>query len=203
MSKEGKNFEKTLPDGFEKAFTLDAKSTKAGLILNLIALLVLGICAAIGFYLTLLKPVADKELDPIEMLIALCIFLLIIIVYTVLHELVHGAAYKALTDEKLTFGLSWSCAFCGVPNIYTYRRTALIACSAPMIFFTVLTLPILAALYFVNSVYFMLGTAFFGLHLGGCSGDFYVCWLLLFHFKDKNTLMNDTGPVMTLYVPTK
>jgi len=43
----------------------------------------------------------------------------------------------------------------------------------------------------------------FALHLGGCSGDIYITYLLLKKYRDPRTLMNDTGPKMTLYVPTK
>ena len=122
------------------------------------------------------------------------------IAYIVLHELVHGIAYKSLTGEKLTFGMSWSCAFCGVPNIYTYRRTALISLTAPLIVFSVIFIAIAAVLYFVSPIYYLIVSFLFGLHLGGCSGDIYVTILFLTKFKDKSTLMKDTGPEQFFYV---
>ena len=136
-----------------------------------------------------------------DLYVSWLILLAVMIAYIVLHELVHGLVYKIFTGEKLTFGLSWSCAFCGVPKIFTYRRTALYAVSAPLILFTLIFIPVLAAAYYFSSVYFMLSSIIFGLHLGGCIGDMYIMYLFLFKYKNKNALMNDTGPVMTLYIP--
>ena len=121
--------------------------------------------------------------------------------YIVLHELVHGIAYKIQTGEKLTFGISWSCAFCGVPNIYTYRRTAIVAVVSPFTIFTLLFIPILILLYCFSPLYYLLAAFIFGLHLGGCSGDLYVLYLLAVKFKDKKTLMRDTGPEQFFYIP--
>ena len=42
-----------------------------------------------------------------------------------------------------------------------------------------------------------------GMHLGGCSGDAYVTLLLWTKFKDKRTLIRDTGPVQYIYVPER
>ena len=123
------------------------------------------------------------------------------IAYIVLHELVHGAAYKALTGERLTFGMSWSCAFCGVPHIFTYRRTAIISTVAPLILFTLIFIPILGLLFHFSPLYFLIAAFIFGLHLGGCSGDVYVLYLLTVRFRNKKTLVRDTGPEQFFYVP--
>ena len=119
----------------------------------------------------------------------------------VLHELIHGAAYKKLTGEKLTFGMSWSCAFCGVPNIFTYKRCALISVLAPFVIFSLIFIPLTVALYFVDTHYYLLSALLLGLHLGGCCGDLYVSLLLLFKFKNKKLLMRDTGPEQFFYLP--
>ena len=121
--------------------------------------------------------------------------------YIVLHELVHGIAYKALTGEKLTFGVSWSCAFCGVPHVYTYRKTAVISVISPFAVFTLLFIPIILILYPISPLYYLIAAFLFGMHLGGCSGDLYVFYLLTVKFKSKETLMRDTGPEQFFYVP--
>ena len=116
-----------------------------------------------------------------------------------LHELVHGAAYKLLTGQKLTFGVTLSVAFCGVPEIYVYRRASLIAVLAPFVVFTVVGAALLIVLDGAWARFFTL--LFLGLHLGGCSGDLYNAWMYLTRFKDPRTLTRDTGPVQTFYVP--
>ena len=197
-----KSFERELPEGYKQVKHINAKDIKLGLILNGICLLVLATVMVVA-WLPLLS--CDDSCifaidDPLATLIALVVFILAMVAYIVLHELVHGIAYKSLTGEKLTFGLSWSCAFCGVPKIYTYRKTALIALVSPLIVFSVVLIALTVALYFVSPIYYLMSAFLFGLHLGGCCGDIYVTLLFLFKFKDKRTLMRDTGPEQYFYV---
>ena len=193
-----KTFEKELPEEYKEVFHLDARNIKFGIILNAIALLVTIIVTVIAIALLALGNVSISI--GTNLLVAYIVLMVSMIAYIVLHELVHGIAYKSLTGEKLTFGMSWSCAFCGVPNIYTYRRTALISLTAPLIVFSVIFIAIAAVLYFVSPIYYLIVSFLFGLHLGGCSGDIYVTILFLTKFKDKSTLMKDTGPEQFFYV---
>ena len=193
-----KTFEKELPEEYKEVFHLDARNIKFGIIFNAIALLVTIIVTVIAIALLALGNVSISI--GANLLVAYIVLMVSMIAYIVLHELVHGIAYKSLTGEKLTFGMSWSCAFCGVPNIYTYRRTALISLTAPLIVFSVIFIALAAVLYFVSPVYYLIVSFLFGLHLGGCSGDIYVTILFLTKFKDKSTLMKDTGPEQFFYV---
>ena len=198
------NFERELPFGYKKVLHINAKSAKFGIIFNLISVVALIIIMAVA---VLLLKIGERlssdsfEIDPPIMLLAYFVLMVSMIAYIILHELVHGAAYKHLTGEKLTFGMSWSCAFCGVPNIFTYRRTAIISVIAPFAVFTVLFIPILALLYFTSPLFYLIAAFIFGLHIGGCCGDLYVFYLLTFRFKDAKTLMRDTGPEQFFFVP--
>ena len=197
-------FERELPSGYRQARYINAKNAKFGIIFNLIAVAVLVLVMAVAF---LLLGLGDRSFDlsetvtPFELTVAYLIFIASMIAYVVLHEVVHGIAYKSQTGEKLTFGMSWSCAFCGVPHIFTYRKTAIIAVVAPFAVFTLLFLPLLVVLYFLNPLYYVLMSFIFGLHLGGCSGDLYVLYLLLVKYKCPRTLMRDTGPEQFFFVP--
>lgn len=193
-----------MPSGYRQALYINAKNAKFGIIFNLIALVVLVLIMAaavlsLGIGGSLSSDVADIEYT--QFFIASLVFFGAMIVYIVLHELVHGIAYKALTGEKLTFGISWSCAFCGVPNIFTYRKAAMISVVSPFAIFTLLFIPILILLYFLSPLYYLIAAFIFGLHLGGCSGDLYILYLLTVKFKDEKTLMRDTGPEQFFYVP--
>lgn len=201
MTSEKKNFERELPEGYRLAKHLDAREARFGIIFNLIAMGVM--LTVVGLSLIPLYVSRNgacvfcglvNNMTPILVIVGM-------VLYTVLHELVHGIAYKARTGEKLTFGLSWSCAFCGVPKIYTYRRTALIAVLAPFVVFSLLLGALTVALFFISVPLYFVSVLVLGLHLGGCAGDLYVTILLLFKFKDKGTLMRDTGPEQFFYVP--
>ena len=203
MEKTANNFEAELPSGYVQVYHIDAKSKKTGLVLNLVSLIIMAIVMVIAVsLLSLRRGSAEKEERSLIIYgVTYVVFLISMIAYIVLHELVHGAAYKALTGGKLTFGMSWSCAFCGVPGIFTYRRTALIALAAPFTVFSILLLALTAAVFFVHPFVYLASALLFAIHLGGCSGDLYMMILLLFKFKDKKLLMKDTGPEQFLYVP--
>ena len=117
-----KKYERELPPGYKEVFNIDATSKKTGLIFNGIALVIAIVTVLVGCIPLFLQESVYFKIGSLEFLLLDVIFLVSMIVYMVLHELTHGAAYKLLTGEKLTFGLSWSCAFCGVPNIYVYTQ---------------------------------------------------------------------------------
>lgn len=194
------NFEKTLPEGYRVIKHINAKSAKFGIIMNLIALGVLAAVMAVAALPVMLEwKMRITEITK-TFWVPYIIFMLSMVIYIVLHEIVHGIAYKAMTGEKLTFGLSWSCAFCGVPNIYTYRKTALISVAAPLVVFTIILLPATIALFYVDTVFYFISAFLLGLHLGGCGGDIYCIYLLMKH-RDPKLLMKDTGPEQTFYLP--
>lgn len=196
------NYETTLPEGYNEVYHINALDTKTGIILNVIALAVLALtlaAALIPFFLG----AAEFVIDPTFTMISSMVFIVAMVAYIVLHELVHGAAYKALTGEKLTYGFSWSCAFCGVPNIYVYRRPSLIALLSPFVVFTVLLIPLTVWLYFIHPVAYILCASLLGMHIGGCSGDLYLTILFLTRFRDNTLLMRDTGPEQFFYRRTE
>ncbi len=196
---EGKSFERELPQGYRLASVMDAAKGKFAVIFTLISLVFL--IVAVGA-LTLPFILDPKPID--DFLYGYGYFMIGLLssfVYIVLHELVHGAAYKKLTGEKLTYGFTFTCAYCGVPRIFTYRKTALIAVLAPFVLFTVLLIPALAVAYNVSVGLYIVLAVVFAMHFQGCSGDLYVTCLLLFKYRDGRTLMNDTGPRMALFVP--
>lgn len=197
---KNQNFEAKLPEGYKTALHINAKSPKFGIIFNLIALVVLVVVMVVAIIPTR-SGMKATVVDETPLLLVWGVLLVAMVAYVVLHELVHGVAYKALTGQKLTFGMSWSCAFCGVPDIYVYRRTALIAVAAPLLIFTLILVPLIVWLYSVNVIYYFAAAFLFGLHLGGCSGDIYVLLLLLFKFRDKRTLIKDSGPEQFFCVP--
>lgn len=193
-----KNAYKELPEGFVPVFRVDALQKKTGLALN-VAALVLTILSAVGLFFLLLPGQSLAALlfpgTPAESAAWLIGFALCLISYLFLHELVHGIVYSAMTREKLRFGLSLSCAYCGVPNVYVSKKTALCALFAPFLTFSVLFLGlgVLASgtLRFWSLV-------LFSLHFGGCAGDLYDALVLLVRLRGE-VLMKDTGPRQVFY----
>lgn len=185
------NYESALPEGYEEVYIIDAGNKKTGLLMNAAAVVIAAVIIFIS--VKLIKP--ENFFDNYSLARNLLLpAALVIMVF--LHELIHGEAYKCLTGQKLSFGLTVSVAYCGVPDIYVYRRTAIISLLAP--FFTFLLTAILV--FFLedkwDKMYLMI---FEAVHVGGCAGDLYDTYLYLFRFRDPDTLMRDTGPKQTFY----
>ena len=195
------NYYRELPEDYREAMVVDAKAKKTSIVFTLssfvlTAAILIPILLTFGSLRALFEEYGRKR-----MLIADAVFLVCVVSYIVLHELVHGAAYKAMTHQKLTFGMTLTCAFCGVPDIYVSRKTALVALLAPFLTFSAILIPLTIWFYSFNMLYYLLSGILFAVHFGGCIGDLYMTALLLFKFKDPRTLVNDTGPKQTIYLP--
>ncbi len=139
------------------------------------------------------------DVEPWVLFATLGAFVAAMYAYIVLHELIHGAVYKMFTGEKLTYGITLSCAYCGVPNIYVYRRPTVFALAAPLVLFMFVFVPLTVAMYFVLPLGFIASAFLLGFHIGGCSGDIYMLLLFLFKFRDNKTLVKDMGPEQYIY----
>lgn len=193
-----KNHFLALPENYREAYYIDARNKKTGVLLNGVGLL---LTALLVVPPVLLADFSALRLE--KLLLYDIVFLAALVGYLVLHELTHGAAYKLLTKEKLTFGFSWSCAYCGVPQCYVSRRTALISLAAPFTVFSVLFLALAIGAYAASVEAFLLFSFLFAAHIGGCSGDLYMFALLCVKFRDPALLMRDTGPEQWLYLPAE
>ena len=199
-----KNFERDLPQGYKVGDVIDASKGKFAVILTVLSVIPLFIAVGLLYLPFILDPNSirlDIRLGE-NRLPYYAIALALTVAYVILHELVHGAVYKMHTGEKLTYGFALTCAYCGVPKIFTYRKTAIAAVLAPFALFSLILVPALVVCYFFNAgLYLALGIVF-AMHLSGCSGDLYVAFLFATKYKDNRTLMNDTGPKMAFFVPT-
>ena len=195
-NRKNRNYEPELPEGYGEALVVDATTKKFSIRMNLAALAAMLVIAVPAFFI--IQPLKER---PEANLLPVVVFMAALLAYVVLHELVHGAAYKLMTGHKLTFGFTATVAYCGVPDIYVYRKTALIALLAPFIVFSVVFA--LTAALVPTPVEKFLGVVLFALHFGGCVGDLYDTALFLTKLRDPGTLMRDTGPVQTFYLPAK
>ena len=191
---EHQTFERAIPEGYREVYHIDAANKKTGLLLTLGSLLIAA-CLIFFFFLS----IDSLSIDLRNLMKYNLVFLVVMLAYVILHELTHGAVYKTLTKEKLRFGITWSAAFCGVPDIYTYRDTALKSLGAPLVLFSVILIPLLIWLYRVDAGWYLVAGLIFSLHISGCIGDLYMTALLLTKFKDPATLMRDTGPEQWIY----
>ncbi len=194
MSVHKKTYEAVLPESYHEVYSIDAKNKRVSILLTVANLIVSAVL--ILLFILILCP---KDFFGNFNLARNSFFILSLAAYIVLHELTHGLAYKLLTGRKLTFGLTFSVAYCGVPDIYVYRKTALISLLAPFTVFSIVFLLLVALLTDPWDQFY--AAIAFAIHAGGCVGDLYGTLLYLFRFRDPKTLMRDTGPKQSFFLP--
>ena len=199
---KSENFEKELPEGYELKLHINAKDSKLTAIYMVLSFVPILIAVTAACLIIEFVGSGLRTLDGTYWHIAFIIALVVLLVYMVLHELVHGITYKALTGGKLTFGLRWNVAFCGVPDIFVYRKAAKMAVLMPFLVFNVVFVALTVGMYFVDGCAFLAAAFVLGTHIGGCVGDLHVTYMLDHKFKDDKTLMRDTGPEQFFYVYT-
>ncbi len=202
MNEKTKYYYNDLPEDYVEDYVIDAKSTKFtiiyGLIVNL--LLVAGtivLCLFLkGFSFNAFREYRTNNLH--IFLFGILAFVAMLLAYVILHELTHGLFYKIFTHEKLTFGLTLTVAYCGVPKLYNKKWPMFITSLAPfVVFILVFGLPII---FIDNIVFYSAFSLLLGFHIGGCVGDLYGATILLFKYHGKDVLINDTGPKQTYYI---
>jgi len=193
-----KNYEIKLPEGYHPVYQIDAKDKKTIWLFNIVNLL-LFLALAIPLFAWLKASTSKPLYELFNLGIPHYLILVVLcIAYIFAHELTHGAAYYALTRQKLTFGTSLFVAYCGVPDIYVYRKPALIAVLAPFVTYSILFL--LGIVLSTSSVWRVIWIMMFALHVSGCVGDLWVALILIFRFKGMpGLLVRDTGPKQTFY----
>ena len=194
---KNKNFEKELPNGYVQVKHIDATDKKLGLTLSCITFGVIGVFIVAAMLILGFTNKLPLKWNPLLLLAGV----VGVTTYVILHELIHGAAYKLSTKQKLTYGMKWNCAFCGVPHIYVYRKASIFALVAPLTVFALVLTPLTIWLYFVDAFAFVVSAVVLGYHFGGCSGDIYMFGLLLFKYRQKTLLVKDLGPEQFLYLP--
>lgn len=201
---KSKNFTTSLPENYVLVKHVDAKKdTKLIAIYTVLSfvpfVVIFPILCVVAYFCNGYNLFDLSDIKP--RLIAVWVMLGVFVVYIILHELTHGITYKAYTGQKLTFGMTLTVAFCGVPDIYVRKKASLSSLVMPFAVFSVVFIGLTIGLWFISPLYGVLSGIVFAIHLGGCVGDLHWTLLYLTKFKHCNTLMRDTGPQQWLYIP--
>lgn len=195
-TKKGKHYETELPAGYGAVYGIDATNKKVVIIMNVTALLIAAAVMVLQLVLIGFGTLFKRSRFTVRQLL---LFVGVSLVYVVLHELTHGAVYRLFTGRKLKFGFTGTVAYCGVPDIYVYRTASMLAVIAP--FAVYLVVFALGTILFKDPSMKILAALLQAIHVSGCVGDLYNFGLYLFRFRDPRTLMRDTGPAQTFYLP--
>ena len=197
-----KYFEKELPDGYQEVLTLDPKSKK-GRRISLIGLAIIVIGLALAILLIGVRKIFDAigAMPRGQMWLVILIYFVMLFLYIIVHELIHGLFYKIFTHQKLKFGTNGKVAYCGVPGIYVYHHAIMLILIAPCVVLT--TAFLIPIILISNALIRFLLAVLLVIQFAGCIYDLYDFFVLLFKYRNKKTLIYDDGPVQKFYVPSE
>lgn len=183
----------SLPEGYGKLLEIDLqKDQKLSLLINLLALLIAVLAAAVGF---LLRPEAPflTSTEGDGLLLRFIVLMGGLVVYLVLHELVHGLFIHLFSGKRAKYGFTGLYAFAGSDAYFSKSRYLVIALAPIVVWGIVLhvlvcTLPI-AWFWPVYCIQIA--------NLSGAAGDLYVT--VRFLRLPADILVQDEGVSMTVY----
>ena len=182
---------KRLPEGYREIKKIDLMSNRKEMIwINVLALGILCGMLALGFAIC---PPFSKLLLGVQSIINTILLLASILLYMILHELVHGILMKAYSGVKPRYGFTGLYAYSG-SDAYFSRRQYLIIAFAPVVLLGIL-LAVLNVRFYESWFWFFYIIQI--VNISGAAGDIYVGAQIV---RAQNVvLIRDTGTGMTLY----
>jgi hypothetical protein len=179
-----------LPESYKETFALDVKKNiKAAIILNVCAVLLL-----VPFVFGAISVFRNSGADLSQFTLVHKLVLLVgLILYILLHEVVHGICFFIFSKKKPVFGFNFLAAWAGAPDYYFHKGQYLITCLAPLVFFSVVFLPLCFCL---PLGFRLIAIILMGMNVAGSIGDIFVAYKCI---RYKKILANDTGFKMTIY----
>ena len=183
-----------LPDNYVEIFSVDLQNNKKiALLVNVLAMVIAGIMvAAMSFYVPV-SGMFNTDVDIGYLLLKASAFIVLIILYLCLHELVHGAAMKMCGTKKIKYGFTGMYAFAGSDDYY-YKKPYIFIALAPVVLWGI----VLAVINcFVPSDWFWIIYFIQIINISGAAGDFYVT--VRFIYMPDDILIRDYGTSMFVY----
>ena len=183
-----------LPDGFVEIYSIDLKKNKkAALLVNALAIIIGVALAIIGHFIVPITTLFSMD-SGITMYMLRCLVLVIsLILYIILHELVHGIAMKICGTKKVKYGFTGLYAFAG-SNDYYDKISYIFIALAPIVVWGI----ILAVInIFVPTEWFWIVYFIQLSNLSGAAGDLYVT--VKFSKMPRDILIFDYGVGMKVF----
>ena len=184
----------TLPEGYEEIYSVDLqKDKKTALLVNLLALVIAALLVVPMHFFVPITTLFSMEQGFGKFTLCYVVFLLSIIVYMVLHELVHGIAMKLCGTKKVKYGFTGMYAFAGSEDYYAKKPYIFIALAPVVLWGLVLALinP------FVPTDWFWVVYFIQVMNLSGAAGDLFVT--VKFSRFPKDILIKDYGVGMKVF----
>ncbi len=188
----------TLPEGYRPILSLDLQKNKRQMIIvNIIGAVIAIVMLAVALPLVPISALFDMSSGLGAYALRFGILLVGMVLYIILHELVHGIFMKALSGVKPRYGFTVIYAYAGSDAYFNKKSYILIALAPVVIWGAVLG--VLNAL--VPTSWFWVVYLIQMVNLSGAGGDIYVTFK--FSRLPRDILVRDTGVAMTVFAPSE
>ncbi len=184
----------SLPEGYREIYTVNLqKDKKTALLVNTLAVLI-GLAMGIPMHFAVpITTLFDFSQGPLYIWIRYGVMMLAVVVYMILHELVHGVAMKLCGTKHVKYGFTGLYAFAGSDDYYDKYSYITIAL-APVVVWGIV---IAVVNVFVPTSWFWVVYILQISNISGAAGDFFVT--IKFLRFPRDILVKDIGVGMTVY----
>jgi len=184
---------KDLPQGYKTIYTIDLQKNKnMAWIVNLLSIAIGVLLVVPVSFIIPLSSLIDFQ-GGIKTIIKYVAIIVLMTVYLVLHELVHGIAMKICGTKKIKYGFTGLYAFAGSDDYYDKKSYIFIAL-APIVFWGIV---IAIITFFVPYDWFWVIYFIQVFNISGAAGDLFVS--VKFSRLPKDILIKDYGVGMMVY----
>lgn len=186
--------EHILPDGYGQIYSINLqKDKKMALWVNLIGVVIMVVLAVAMHFIVPVNTLFDQSQGMKAYWLRFGTMIVLLVVYMVLHELVHGIAMKLCGTKKVKYGFTGMYAYAGSDDYY-YKKPYIFIALAPVVLWGV----VLAVVnVFVSPQWFWVVYMIQICNLSGAAGDLFVT--MKFSRMPKDILVQDCGVGMTVY----
>ncbi|MBQ4037282.1 MAG: DUF3267 domain-containing protein [Clostridia bacterium] len=183
-----------LPEGYEEIYSVDLqKNKKLALFVNFLAV-VIGVILAVPVHFSIpIWTLFDMEQGLAVYFTRFAVLMLLLVMYMVLHELVHGMAMKLCGTRKVKYGFTGLYAFAGSDDYYD-RASYIFIALAPVVLWGIVLALITPC---VPTSWFWVVYSIQISNLSGAAGDLFVAFK--FSRLPKDILIRDHGVGMHVY----
>lgn len=183
-----------LPEDYGEIYSLNLqKDKRTAIIVNLLALAIAAVMAVSMNFFVPVTSVFDMSGGIVRYFLRLAALIVLMVLYMVLHELVHGIAMKLCGTKRVKYGFTGLYAFAGSEDYYDKKSYIFIALAPIVLWGTVLA----AVNFFVPTEWFWIVYMIQLINISGAAGDMFAA--VKFSRMPKNILIQDSGVSMRVF----
>ena len=183
-----------LPEDYGEIYSLNLqKDKRAAIIINLLALAIAAVMAVSMNFFVPVTSFFDLSGGIVRYFLRFAALIVLMVLYMVLHELVHGVAMKLCGTKRVKYGFTGLYAFAGSEDYYDKKSYIFIALAPIVLWGTVLA----AVNFFVPTEWFWIVYMIQLINISGAAGDLFAA--VKFSRMPKNILIQDSGVSMRVF----